>query len=330
MVNKSGISHDSNFGGVGIFISANDRVFEWTLAFLRSFRASNPNLPLYLIPFNEQCDRILRLSRLYDFKLYVDSSFSVLEEIGSRLELGLTPTGPHWFRRFAAFWGPLDEFIYLDCRNLVLSDLNEIIMAPSKEGFDLLHYDCVVDQVYNVGDVRKSFLLDRRARGFNSGRWAARRGLFSLQELQQYAEECLGVRDQMNLRNTDQFFLNYCCDRRGVRTGHLAEVLGDMCQDGWARQPGYVYRAADGYRRWDFGGLNHKKRVPLLHWAGIKLSPAMPEAELFYSFRDAEYGWGRRVLRKLGRMIRRPFINLMQGLRANRWINETYHRMRGH
>jgi hypothetical protein len=218
--------------------------------------------------------------------------------------------------------------LYLDCRTLVLDDVAQLIAPLDECDFDLLHYDTALDQVYQPGPLRRQFLRDARTRGFNSGRWAARNDLFTLEELETFADECVERRDQMNPRNTDQFFLNYCCDRKRVRTGHFAEVLGDMCHDGWARQPGHIYWAEDGYRRWDHGGLSHQKRVPLIHWAGIGLSAAMPEAERFYQFRDREFGLGRRLVRRIGRTLVRPFRKSFDWLRRNRHVNQLYHWLR--
>jgi hypothetical protein len=135
---------------IGVYFSANDKVYDWTIAFLKSFRTFNPDLRLILIPFNEECDRILQLQTQYDFEIYIDPSFSRLEAIGKAFELGYTPTGHYWFRRYAAFWGPLDRFMYLDARQVVLANLRPLITALDQFGFDFLHYDCAINQVYEL------------------------------------------------------------------------------------------------------------------------------------------------------------------------------------
>lgn len=114
---------------MGVYFSANDAVYDWAIAFLNSFREFNPDLRLLLIPFNEECDRLLKLQDTYNFEIYTDPSFERLEAIGKAFELGHTPTGPYWFRRYAAFWGPCDRFMYLDARQVVLADLKPTIQA---------------------------------------------------------------------------------------------------------------------------------------------------------------------------------------------------------
>ena len=83
-------------------------VYDWAIAFLNSYRTFNPDLRLILIPFNDQCDRLLKLQDTYNFEIYTDPSFERLEAIGKAFELGHTPTGPYWFRRYAAYWGACD------------------------------------------------------------------------------------------------------------------------------------------------------------------------------------------------------------------------------
>jgi hypothetical protein len=50
---------------IGVYFSDNDRVYDWTIAFLNSYQTFNPNLRLILIPLNDHCDRLLlKLSSL--------------------------------------------------------------------------------------------------------------------------------------------------------------------------------------------------------------------------------------------------------------------------
>ncbi|MCB9103911.1 MAG: hypothetical protein H6633_06655 [Anaerolineales bacterium] len=310
---------------IGVYFSANDVVYDWAIAFLNSFRTFNPGLRLILIPFNDQCERLLALQDTYQFEIYQDPTFARLEAIGHAFELGHTPTGPYWFRRYAAFWGPLAQFMYLDARQVVLADLKPIISALDDYDFDFLHYDCALNQVYEPGPFRQNLLRQGLGRGFNSGRWISRRDLFSMDEFEQLATDALKIRNQLNPRNTDQAFINYCCDMKPVRYSHFAELLGGICQNGWAHQPGTIYKVNNGYYIWDYGGLDHKKQLPLLHWAGYQRKPNMPHSKLFYYFLLK----GQPLLRsataqftyRLSSLTSMPFISIRQ----NRIINSIYH-----
>jgi hypothetical protein len=313
-----------------VYFSANDAVYDWAIAFLNSYRRFNPDLPLYLIPFDENCDRLLDVQSEYDFNIYTDSTFERLEEIGEAFELGHSPgVGPYWFRRYAAFWGPLDEFMYLDARQIVLADLEPFVTAPREYGFEFMHYDCALDQVYEPGPFRREMLRQNRARGFNSGRWASRKGLFTIYEFEKLAEGALQIRDQLNPRNTDQALINYCCDVKPVQYGHFAEVIGGICQQGWANQPGYVYEQNDDYYLWNHGGLNHRKRLLLLHWAGISSGATMPERQWFLWSRYRRSAKLSRLWARVKDVASYPFLKAYNAIRSQRQINQLYHTLRG-
>jgi hypothetical protein len=308
----------------GAYMLANDYVFDWAAAFLESFRVHNPDLPLYLIPFDDRCDEIAGLASKYQFETFEHESFDVLESIGEKLELGVTPSGPHWFRRFASFWGPLDEFIYLDCRMVVLADVEPLIQAMDTYDCDFLHFEGGLDQVYDPGPVRTELVRDRRAQGFNSGRWVTRKGLFSRARLQEVATELEQHRDQMNRRNTDQFFLNYLVHTGDVRYASVHDLMPEVSRLTWPRVPGTIYNDQGEYKVWSHGRPEHNTTVVFLHWAGIGRSPGMERRWLFrrFWFRSKSFVerarlWGREILVM-------PVVTLLDWLRRSRWVRMVY------
>ena len=316
---------------MGVYFSANDVVYDWAIAFLNSYRTFNPDLRLILIPFNDECDRLLKLQDAYNFEIYTDPSFERLEAIGRSLELGYTTAGPYWFRRYATFWGTCDRFMYLDARQIVLADLKPIIQALDDYDFELLHFDCAINQVYQPGELRQTLLRQGRARGFLSGLWASRKGLFTLEEFEKFAANVLQVREQLNPRNTDQAFFNYCCDTKPVRYGHIAEILGSICQTSWARQASKIYQENGKYYLWDHGGLDHKKQLALIHWAGYRWVDFFPHKFLLLSFSKNRmylivfltyvilflFSLPSRLLKKL--VSQRNVNQLYHSLRAKLW-----------
>lgn len=316
------MSHDLQ---IGVYFSANDVVYDWAIAFLNSFRTFNPDLRLILIPFNDECDRLLKLKHTYNFEIHIDPSFERLEAIGQAFELGHTPTGPYWFRRYAAFWGPCDRFMYLDARQIILADLKPVLSALDDFDFDLLHFDCAVHQVYESGDLRREFLRKGKARGFLSGLWASRKGLFTLERFEQLSAKALQSREQLNPRNTDQAFINYSCDADSVRCGHVSEVLGDTCQINWAKTSGKVYKEKGKYYLWDYGGLDHKRQFFLLHWAGYSLNAFMPNHSLFIQFRWMDKPFFIQKARQCTALLKSLPAGLLLKMRKNRWISDVYH-----
>ncbi|MEL7030797.1 MAG: hypothetical protein AAGL97_02895 [Pseudomonadota bacterium] len=298
----------------GVFFSANDKVLAWSVPFLTSFRIHNPEMPLCLIPFDQNVSLTKALADQFDFSIFEHDSFGALEQIGRKLELGHSEYGPHWFRRYASFWGPFDRFLYLDARQVILSDLTEFVTAPERFGLEFVYYDTVLNQVYEPGPMRCNLLVKGGARGFNSGRWASQKGLFSLTSFQKSAQVQLSLRDQLNARNTDQAFINFCCDEAAVNMAKISDLLGDVVSSGWARQSGHPYQDDDGiWRLWDHGGNDHKRRLLLMHWAGYRMEDPLPHARLLrrYGGRSRTSLWAsmRKFLaanRKIRKLIGRP------------------------
>jgi len=311
---------------VGAFVLANDRVFDWLTAFVASFRLYNPCLPLRLIPFDDQSRRCESLVRDAGGEVHRDdTAFERLERVGRMLEIGKTATGPRWFRRFAAFDGPFDAFAYLDCRMVVLADLTDFAAASATFGVPLVHYDTAINQVYRDGPVRTEFCKQGLGHGFLSGMWASRKRLFSLEQMETAGEELVKIRDQMNTRNTDQFFLNYLCDSSGLATCHIADLDSRFAHSAWARDRGSIYEERDGvWRKWDFGGLQHRRQMLFLHWAGIRLHPAMPHFSLYRRFRRPRRG----PLGMISETVSMAAGKMVDALRSRRWLNTAYHRFR--
>ena len=309
----------------GVYVLANDAILPWARSFVRSFRLYNPTLRLCLIPFDDAADECIRLVRQAGGEVLADTGqFARLDRIGQMLELGITPYGKHWFRRFAAFEGPFDRFLYLDSRVVVLGDLSPIVAEIVPGVCDFIHFDSMINEVYQEGPIRRAFTLAGLGHGFNSGMWASRRSLFTHDQMQSAASALVGVRGEMNPRNTDQFFLNYLCDSHAVHAVHFADLRADYTHACWAGDGGSVYRDTDGaWRRWKFGDPEHRRRVPFIHWAGFRLHPAMPHFHMFDRFQTPRYG----VLRRCRAWLRGLPGRFVQALRARRSLNTLYHRL---
>jgi hypothetical protein len=310
---------------VGVYVLANDQVIEWFTAFVSSFRAYNPTLPLRLIPFDEESSRCEALVRETGGEAYRDeAAFSRLEELGRRLEVSNADARPRWFRRFVAFDGPFDAFAYLDCRMLVLADISRFAAAAHTYEVPVVHFDVAINQVYNQGFLRTDYCRRGFGHGFLSGMFASRKGLFSFDRMAMAVDELVAVRDQMNLRNTDQFFLNYLCDANSLRTCHMADLDSRLTHSAWANDRGSLYEDDDGvWRKWDFGGLEHRQQMIFLHWAGIRLHPSMPHFSLYRRFRRPRRG----PLGLLAETLTCAGGKIAFRLRSNRAANTLYHRL---
>lgn len=276
-----------------VYVLANDTVHEWFVALLRSIRRHMPRAKVRLIPFDSQIEKLRKLMSEFNFEVFEHESFPWLVEIGAKLELGRTPLGPNWFKRFGAFFGPDEVFAYIDARTLVLSDLEVAFDAVGLGSVDFVHFGGDPNQVFENGQVRRKFAAVGRCFGLNSGRWVSRSGLFSEEAMLAAAEFCMANRVQMNPRNTDQFFLNVLCAQSTARVVNFADLAGDFERDPWAFAHPRAYTKNGEVRVWAHGAMSHGKRLPLVHWAGVKLSSAMPLRRLWTDYRYE----GRRPLR---------------------------------
>lgn len=313
-----------------VYFSANDAILPWARAFLASLRETSPGLPVVLIPFNDQCESLLSLQRVFDFQVYTDPSFADLEELGERYEVGHTPHGRYWFRRYAAFWGVAKTFIYLDARQVVLADLQPYLESFAESTYDLVHFDTAIGQVYEPGPHRESLLVDRRGRGFNSGRWFSKRGAVTREDLIRLGYESLRIRHELNPRNTDQAFINYVADHLPMQTAHVADLFAEVARSAWARRTGSAFRDRSGiWRVWDHGGLDHLKQLLILHWAGIRDTPTMPHRAIYRKFRDQTVSSTERLLNISIDSLRWPWLAALEKTRTNRQINQAYKWLRG-
>jgi hypothetical protein len=268
-----------------VYILANDAVADWLVALLESIRVNMPEVNVFLIPFDENITQTERICGRYGACIYYHSAFDELASIGKRLEIGKTTFGPNWFKRFAAFLGPETTFAYIDARTLVLSDLSPAYASIDGNFADFVHFGGDVNQVFNDGEVRRSFAFSGRCFGFNSGRWISRRGLFTMEDFRAAADFCANHRDQMNPRNTDQFFLNVLCSMSKARVVSYADLDAESVREPWAFEHPAIYKKNREIRVWNHGGMSHGKKLPLVHWAGLPLSKAMPLRKLWCEYR---------------------------------------------
>ena len=112
----------------GVYFLTNDKMYDFTIAFLNSFRKYNPVVPLCMIPYNDECEKITALKDVYKFTVFPNSL--LLIEC-SQLSLQLHEKVCNEYRKLAMWEGVFDEFIYIDVDTVVLNDVSFL--------FDYLH-----------------------------------------------------------------------------------------------------------------------------------------------------------------------------------------------
>jgi hypothetical protein len=220
----------SSGGSTGVYCLANDAVLDWFRPFLESLRRHDPMRRLVVIPYDDRISELERLSRQNGVELMGDATLGELDRLGGGR-----------FRKLAAFWGPLDRFLFLDADTVVLGALDHLFAVLDDAGAELLHTDADPD----------------------TGAFASRRGLVTLDDVRGLVPELAHGP------------IGHCCDRRGDGLLRFQEASPGLASSCWAgagpahRSP-YCASYCDKEGRW----------VPFLHWAGFDRGPDMPNADV--------------------------------------------------
>ncbi|MGF1937401.1 MAG: Npun_R2821/Npun_R2822 family protein [Nostoc sp. ChiQUE02] len=177
----------------GICTLGNDYVFDQLVALLNSIDVIlGPETPVCIYPFDDQTQRIAdEIAKRPNVFLYDDREsinrwdqfmLSAAPERLNRSKFRLY--GAH--RRFCAFDGPFDKFIYLDADTLVMNSLATVF--EKLDSYDFVVYDFQfkdVSKIYNVNSPKLLELFDQNridSEIFCSGFYGAKRGIFNSEQ----------------------------------------------------------------------------------------------------------------------------------------------------
>jgi hypothetical protein len=250
----------------GVYFLANDRVFEQAAAFLNSFRAANPDLPLCLIPFADDVERVAGLAGSHDFTVWRDDRLlRRCDAIGRRFHDG----GLGMYRKLAAWHGDFDEFVYIDCDTVVLEDVGFVFGHLQRYDFVTAHS--------NIPDIRRYVwresiesvgVLSARqiAYSANTGFVASRRGVLDVNTCEAGLDDALALAPHMALDCYEQPYLNYLMVTAGGRYTSLF-AIALRTRD---RQLPFERWAGDdlGAVRDGRVGTPGERPVLFVHWAG--------------------------------------------------------------
>jgi hypothetical protein len=249
----------------GVYFLANDVIIDLAIAFLNSFRTSNPDLPLRLIPFDAGIRRLAELQATYRFTIYADEEvLRQCDAIGARFHGRVVGH----YRKLAAWCGQLDEFIYIDTDTVVLEDVGFVFSLLRDHEFVASHSNLRKlrqwvwkDSILETGALSPEQVEYSASMGFV----ASRRGAIDLDTIGPAVDRAVRLAPHMAPRCFDQPLLNYLIVTSGRSYTSLL-VLARFGEDRsiplerWAGSWGGVVREGTI----GFGG----RRVLLLHWAG--------------------------------------------------------------
>jgi Mannosyltransferase putative len=231
----------------GIYTLANDKVFDQLVALLNSIEANASNLPVCVIAYNDNLDRVrAEIANRPNVTLMEDPTiFARWREFSTQV-WNTHPTALAIWKeqgidgvyrlscnhRYASFdpEAPFDRFIYLDADTLVLDSLDRVFQAL--DDHDFVTYDFQFkdpSHIFNLASPRllEIFPQERlQTEIFCSGCYASKRGLFAPEQRQWIVSKLAeGEAEVLYLKAPNQSVLNYMTLRSGINIHNLAVHL---------------------------------------------------------------------------------------------------------
>ncbi len=281
----------------GIYIVANDKVIENAIALLNSIRLYDREIPIYLIPFNNEYQNVLStLNQLHNVQLFPD--LELLERLTDRVSeifdrdfLKL----PNKMRKLAVWFGEFDEFLYIDTDIVVFDKISDILNHLSNCDFLCCDYHYFSEGLRNIFSpvIERIFTGDQLEDVFNSGFWGSRKGIITEDQLYEVLKDCAQHREYFDFTEgvTDQPILNYlvlkCFEKRINLVKPPEEAPGS-----WA--------GSTHFQDWEHVLYDRGQKLKYLHWAGISIRPGAPYWDIWEHYRclhEPSSGFWRKLSR---------------------------------
>ncbi|MEM9980204.1 MAG: Npun_R2821/Npun_R2822 family protein [Cyanobacteria bacterium P01_D01_bin.2] len=268
----------------GVYIVANEKVRDNAIALLASLRRHDAHIPVYLIPFDDSYPSLLQtLQILYQVQLFPDLTFletftQKISEIFPRDFLAL----PNKMRKLAAWFGPLDEFLYIDTDILFFEPVSHTLAYLERADFICCDYHFKgrkLRDVFSPSVIERGlFSADVVNSVFNSGLWGSKKGTITLEQLYARLEECAQNRDYFDFSGgtTDQPLMNYLVLNSIDNRLNITQVNPNE-PGSWGGMKHFVVRDRVLY--------DGDTRLRYLHWAGTPMRPGGPYRELWEYYR---------------------------------------------
>jgi hypothetical protein len=270
----------------GIYLLANDRVCRLAVTLAGSIRRFDPEVQIIVIPYDERSEEVCELlQRAFGVRRFADDA--LLAEL-DRMTTECFPTGslknPTRLRKLACWFGPLEEFLYLDCDVVVFDRVLAALDHLQQADFLWCDYQHrrLPDFVFWPSIFQEGILEPRvKSEIFNTGFLASRSQLFTLPQISVYLHEAGAVSRHLPFIKgvNDQPVLNYIVLR------HVARRLNLVTLPGWRANPHPrgSYRVGDDFTLYDPAVHEPHK---YLHWSGFRIEPGDPYWALWCHHHD--------------------------------------------
>ena len=270
----------------GICTLANDRVYDQLIALLNSIEVNGgKDLPVCVYPYDDNTERIrAEIAQRPNVQLFDNRDVIDLWDNFAKSAWEPHPTakerwlkagskGYHRFgthRRYCAFDGPFDRFIYMDGDTLLMSPLDRVF--AQLDNYDCVVYDFQHKDITHVYEVTSPKLLEifpqerLNQEIFCSGFYGSKKGLFDGERRNWLIEQLrAGEAEIVYPMAVDQPLLNYMMMRSNFSIYNLALQLPKEERTGCCVTSPH-FQALDNIL-YDKG-----KRLTYLHYIGLSSS----------------------------------------------------------
>jgi hypothetical protein len=283
----------------GIYIVANDRVMENAIALVNSIRCYNTNVPIILIPFNDEYYQVAeQLGTLHQVQVFPDLEFidTFTQKVGEIFDRDFLKL-PNKMRKLVAWFGPLDEFLYIDTDIVVFEDIAANLDQLQTVDFFCCDFHFSGEKLRNIFS---SYVLEQQIFTkteledvFNSGFWGSKKEIITLNQMYKTLKECAQHKQYFDFTQgvTDQPVLNYLVLKNIPRRHNLVKVPGGA-PGNWGGSP--------HFKEIDHVLYDNGKRLKYIHWAGTPIKPGGSYWNIWEYYRylhENTSPWQRKIQR---------------------------------
>ncbi|TVP61836.1 MAG: methionine synthase [Nodularia sp. (in: Bacteria)] len=270
----------------GIYIIANDKVLDQAIALLNSIRLHDADTPIIIIPYDDNYHQIAEtLKQHYGVKVYEDLDF--IDRLAGKLHEtfgGKFFARPNQFRKQACWFGPFDEFLYIDTDIVVFEKIIDNLNYLAESDFICCDYQHLggIKNVFSSQVLEDKIFTEAEVKGiFNGGFWGSKKNLVSENDLYETFAECAAHPEYFDFseKTSDQPIINYMLLKRIPRRFNIVRREG-KAPGNWAGTPHFQ---SQGNILFD---PTVNQPLQYLHWAGIRIQPGCPYWETWEHYRN--------------------------------------------
>ncbi len=254
----------------GIAIVGNDKIIDWLLPFLESYRDTNSSLPIYLIPYDDNVAMTRRAAKIYG-ATYIDEEPREIDKLSHELYPGFLNNNRRRLRKLQALALPLDEVAYVDVDVILFRDFTPLFGRLEAGKTEFIVASPSFDYVYNDNRSKYPFLNDVLL--FNDGFWITSNKYLKLSDFTDTISEDAAIFHDVRKRGQlfAQPLVNFVTHRRGLKIELLPNVMPGASHESFYKAPGVTFK---GGKPVDYEG----KEIYFAHWAG---ATALPKSGVF-------------------------------------------------